>query len=136
MHIFFIQTCCGLFYRLGPLDISLSDSWISNHNSQQHNTIQSPLSSGSSSSISLPLSSPAQVGGGLQSLSISQPPSQTGSSHSSQSKIMNAVAPACPPAATKKIRRKTENKVSDSNLVLTSKPNVKLLTKLFSSASS
>jgi hypothetical protein len=74
-------------FRLGPRELSV-DQWITD---------------------TLPPNSNSNTSNASASLLSQQQQQQ-----SHQSKIMNVVVPnvACPPAATKKIRRKPENKVS------------------------
>lgn len=103
--------------RLGPCELPLSDQWLS----PTHLSQASPHLS--HQSINPALLSPRNVAGNTsnifshqqqqQQLQNSPSHHQQISNIQSQTKIMNAVASAvaCPPAASKKIRRKSDNKV-------------------------
>ncbi|XP_055684535.1 nuclear receptor coactivator 2 isoform X3 [Lutzomyia longipalpis] len=98
---------------LGPCDLPLPDQWVTHSHTQlSHLQSHSVATTSSGGVIPLSLSSPATTAAlaGLHHHSTAQQHSPLQQS----SKIMNAVAPAvaCPPtsAATKKIRRKQENK--------------------------
>ncbi|XP_055711682.1 nuclear receptor coactivator 2 isoform X6 [Phlebotomus papatasi] len=98
---------------LGPCDLPLPDQWVTHSHTQlSHLQSHSVATTSAGGVIPLSLASPATTAA-LAGLHHHTTPQQHSPLQQS-SKIMNAVAPAvaCPPtsAATKKIRRKQENK--------------------------
>ncbi|XP_059617305.1 nuclear receptor coactivator 2 isoform X2 [Phlebotomus argentipes] len=98
---------------LGPCDLPLPDQWVTHSHTQlSHLQSHSVATTSAGGVIPLSLASPATTAA-LAGLHHHGAPQQHSPLQQS-SKIMNAVAPAvaCPPtnAATKKIRRKQENK--------------------------
>lgn len=121
MLFFFFFSC-----RLGPCEIPLSDQWISHTQLSQASQLSNQTTNNTALLSPVAGNTPNQLVNTQQQqlqLPASQQQHQQHQQQSqqqqlpttiqSQAKIMNAVVSnvACPPAASKKIRRKSENKV-------------------------